>query len=147
MLKITTERLKSFRSELTRITQQLWDDQESSRRRIKTANTAEMPFEPFYLEWIELRDIMSRLHQHELSYEDNNELVTMILETIHFEMMHELLHHIPEEHHETVVSSVHNSEPLEMVLNTIDVADGLIETRLRAKAKEVKEMIVVRLED
>lgn len=115
---------------------------------LTNTNTAKVhTFEPFYLEWFDMHSLLSAIAGKTHSQSDHEEITQMIMETIHYEMMHELLLHIPEDHHEIVVERVHQSEPFEMIINTIDVADELLKKKLLKKASEVHTIIMVKLEE
>ena len=94
-----------------------------------------------------MHSLSSAIAEKTHSQSDHEEITQMMMETIHYEMMHELLLHIPEGHHEIVVERVHKSEPFEMIINTIDVADELLKKKLLKKASEVYTIIMVKLEE
>lgn len=100
---------------------------------------------PFYFEFVPLDRIFQHVYDLNLSHEENHELVSQIIEIIHFEMLTTLLDYIPEQNHVELVTRLHHESNPHVLLGGYDLSTDVVLASLRRKGQNLHETLLITL--
>ncbi len=101
----------------------------------------------FYYHLIDLTDIEVQLDKHQLKGEEKQELMMMVKETIHYQVVTEILTHLPEEHHEWFLAKYTKLPHEEGFLEKLKEKIEDIEDKIKAIVEKVKAEILLELQE
>ena len=100
----------------------------------------------FYDHLVIIEEITSKLDRYNLDNLAKEELVMLIDETLHHEMMNLILSSLPEKHHEEFLSKLYRNPADESLLEYLKVHSGKdIEKLINEEAKKVKKEILMEI--